>query len=352
MYRFRTDLEAKSAPHVDVPQAHRMMCLNESCLDPYPRISASFMKMLERTGVNHYMSPITKELYHELATYCGVAEDMVLIGNGADDIIYHLMTAVRQDPNSFAVCLDPSYFDYKTYASAVNLKLKLCELKPDFSFDPDEFLDLARDPNCKLAILCNPNNPTGNLFKNQDLAYVISSLPDIPVLVDETYFEFSRQSFVNDLHNYPNLILVRSFSKAFSSAGLRFGFALSASENIMQMRKVQTTFHTGTLVQAFALAILQNKDIFAAQVSDVVRLRDDLYSWLSIQPEFTVHKSATNFLTFKAGERSADLFIYLREQGIALRDVGAHPLLRGFLRVTVSCADDVRAFKTVVEQWK
>jgi histidinol-phosphate aminotransferase len=352
MYLFRTDLEAKSAPQVNVPQAPRMMCLNESCLDPFPQISNSFLRIMQKTRLNRYMADVSAELQHELARYGGVREDMLLFGNGADDMIYHIMAAVRENRDSFAVSLDPSYFDYKTFASALNLKLQQVPLDDAFSFDPEQYLHTARHPDCKLAILCNPNNPTGNLLRKEDMDYIIQHLPDKPVLVDETYFEFSGQSFVHELDKYPNLILVRSFSKAFSAAGLRFGYALAVADTIAQLRKVQTTFHTSILVQAFALAILQNSDVFADQVKQVLKLRTELSLWLKSRPGFTVHDSATNFLTFKAGERSAELFLFLQKRGIALRDVGAHPLLKGFLRVTISCADDVQAFMEAVQSFE
>lgn len=146
----------------------------------------------------------------------------MLYGNGADDILYHIFLAVRESEQSFALSLAPSYFDYKTFALAVGLKVRFLDLEPDFSFDTYEYIRRASDPNCRLAILCNPNNPTGNLFSKEQLRQIITALPDKLVLIDETYYEFSGCTFAEELAQYPNLILVRSFSKAFSSAGLRF----------------------------------------------------------------------------------------------------------------------------------
>ncbi|MDY0319630.1 MAG: aminotransferase class I/II-fold pyridoxal phosphate-dependent enzyme, partial [Candidatus Cloacimonadaceae bacterium] len=207
------------------------------------------------------------------------------------------------------------------------------------------YISLAREANCKLAILCNPNNPTGNLFDMNDLRHIIRSIPDKPILVDETYFEYSKVSLVKELGEFPNLIIIRSFSKAFAAAGLRFGYVVSSAENILQLRKVQTTFHTSLLVQAFALAILRNRESFLKIVSQTIAIRDELYHWLIGVEGISVKNSSTNFLTFSLGEQSSELFNHLITQGIALRDVGAHPVLKDHLRVTISCKEDVEAFK-------
>lgn len=345
MYLFRKDLEQLKAPEISVPKAERMMCLNESCVNPLEIVSADFEEIMQRAPQNRYQADVSGELRQALADYAGVDAAQILFGNGADDLIYHLFVAVREDANSFATALAPSYFDYKTFAREVGLQTRFVNLDREFGFDLDEYISLAREANCKLAILCNPNNPTGNLFDMNDLRHIIRSIPDKPILVDETYFEYSKVSLVKELGEFPNLIIIRSFSKAFAAAGLRFGYVVSSAENILQLRKVQTTFHTSLLVQAFALAILRNRESFLKIVSQTIAIRDELYHWLIGVEGISVKNSSTNFLTFSLGEQSSELFNHLITQGIALRDVGAHPVLKDHLRVTISCMEDVEAFK-------
>ena len=344
---FRTDLSKISASTVNVPVRKRMMCLNESCMDPYSIILTSFHERMKDVRLNRYFSPVTDELHTKLTSYVGhqLSADHLLYGNGADDILYHIFLAVRESEQSFALSLAPSYFDYKTFALAVGLKVRFLDLEPDFSFDTYEYIRRASDPNCRLAILCNPNNPTGNLFSKEQLRQIITALPDKLVLIDETYYEFSGCTFAEELAQYPNLILVRSFSKAFSSAGLRFGYAVSAPSNIAELKKVFTTFHQSILSSAFALTILENKQLFLDQVKGILKLKEDLYQKMRDIREIEVYSSATNFLTFTIGEQSLELFEYLKEQDIALRDVGAHPRLKNCLRVTISCIEDVAAFE-------
>lgn len=349
---FRTDLTDKKPPIITVPQRKRMMCLNESCLDPYQAIKEQFLQRLEQTHLNRYLSPQTAELRAKLADYagCGISGENLIWGNGADDVLYHIFLSVRENAQSFAVSLAPSYFDYKTFCDAVDLKIKFLDLNEDFSFDTEKYLELAKHPDCKLAILCNPNNPTGNLYTKEQLRGIVDALPDKLVLIDETYYEFSDTSFLGELDKHPNLILTRSFSKAFSGAGLRFGYALSSAENVHELSKVFQTFHTSILSQAFALTILDNVPIFCEQVLKTIEMRGVMYDKLSRIPGLTVHPSHTNFLTFTIGERSGELFEFLKSREIALREVGAHPRLKNCLRATLSCEEDNEAmYQAILE---
>ena len=348
---FRTDLADKEPPLISVPVRRRMMCLNESCLDPYQAIKEKFLARMEDVRLNRYLSPMTAELNNKLADYvgCGIRPENVVWGNGADDILYHIFLSVREDAESFAVSLAPSYFDYKTFCDAVGLKIKFLELNEDFSFDTEKYLELASDPHCKLAILCNPNNPTGNLYELDQLRTLVDALPDKLVLIDETYYEFSDSTFAGELPRHPNLILTRSFSKAFSGAGLRFGYAISSAENIYNLKKVFTTFHTSILNQAFALTILENVPLFCAQVLGTIELRSKVYEDMKAIPGLTVYPSMTNFLTFTIGERTPELFEYLKDHEIAVRDVGAHRRLRNCLRATLSCAEDNAALVEAIQ---
>lgn len=339
---FRTDLLDKEPSIISVPQRRRMMCLNESCLDPYQAIKDQFLRRMEGVNLNRYISPLTTQLHQKLAEYvgCGIGTKNLIWGNGADDVLYHIFLSVRDNDGGFATCLAPSYFDYKTFCDAVGLPIRFVELNEDFSFDTESYLSHATDPKCKLAILCNPNNPTGNLFPMEQLRHIVDALPNKLVLIDETYYEFSDHSFVGELAEHPNLILTRSFSKAFSGAGLRFGYAISSEANIYELSKVFTTFHTSILNQTFALTILENVPLFCAQVLYTLELREQMYHMMASIDGLKVYPSNTNFLTFTIGEKTIELFEYLKDNDIALRNVGAHRRLKNCLRATLSCADD------------
>lgn len=353
MSRFRTDLLNAGEPSdTSVPRKENMMCLNESTMDPYQSIDEALNQYLQHLPLNRYFNNVTSELKKELLGYVGhnVKSDGLLWGNGADDILYTVFLAAREHNDSYALTLAPSYFDYPTFCRAVGLGTKFIDFTPDFDFDEKAYVEEANKPDCTLAILCNPNNPTGHLLPEEKIRYIIEHT-DKPVLLDETYFEFSGATLAADLEKYPHLLIVRSFSKAFSAAGLRFGYLLSQPENIREVRKAQTIFNTSLLVQAFALTILLNRPVFMAHTRKAIDLKNRLYQTMNSIEQIKVHQSHTNFLTFTIGEKSLELFEHLKNNEIAIRNVGAHAILKNHLRVTTGTAAQNELFIDRVKEF-
>ncbi|MBN2830620.1 MAG: aminotransferase class I/II-fold pyridoxal phosphate-dependent enzyme [Candidatus Cloacimonetes bacterium] len=337
MHIFRKDLEHKKPVNVNVPHKEVMMCLNESTLNPFKVLRERFIDNLEKVELNRYYQPVTQELTLQLVEYVGngLSAKNIFFGNGADEMIYYIFVAVRENHNSFALSLAPSYFDYKSYSGAVSLDIRFLGLNEQFDFDEEEYIRMLSDDNCKLGIICNPNNPTGNLF-NPDKIHRIIQNTNKPIMLDETYFEFSGVTLADYISKYPNLLIVRSFSKAFSGAGLRFGYLLSNEYNIEQIRKVQTVFNSSLLIQTMVLTMLESRTVMLKHTVGVVMQRELMYQTMKSMPDVRVFPSSTNFLTFSLGKLSQDFFRYLQDNEIAIRDVGAHPLLKDCLRVTLS----------------
>lgn len=352
MYRFRKDLQAKKPVFVNVPHKKVMMCLNESTLNPFEVIQNDVINNLKNVPLNRYFNDVTANLKRSLANYIGhdVKPEQILFGNGADEMLYYIFTSVRDNEESYALSLAPSYFDYKSYSDAVGLGFKSLTLDKNFNFSVDEYLDELNKPNCKLGILCNPNNPTGNLIPDKKIIHILENTDKL-VLIDETYFEFSGITFADVLKDYPNLIIVRTFSKAFSVAGLRFGYCFTSEENAIELSKVMTAFHSSLMIQTFAYTILQNKEIFLEHDRKVIQLRNDLYHWLTQKKLVTTYPSATNFLIFTIGEKTADLFNYLSDNEVALRAVWGHPLLKDHIRISIGTKDEVEIFKELFERF-
>lgn len=332
---FRSDLKQKKPVNINVPHKKIKMGLNESTLNPMKIVQEQFLKKMKQVPLNRYFNKITDELRSNLAKYAKVTPECLAFGNGADEMLYYIFTAVRENNDSFAVSLAPSYFDYRSYSVAVGLGIKFLSMQPDFDFSVSDFLQLADSPNCKLVILCNPNNPTGNLLKEEKIIEVIESSNRL-VLIDETYFEFSGKTFADQIEKYPNLIIVRSFSKAFSAAGLRFGYIISNPENIRELEKVMTIFHLNLMTQTLVSTILENKEIFLDHNRKVIEQKQFVFEELNKMESISVHPSATNFLTFSLGNRTEDLFNFMSVNDIAIRPVWHHPVLKEHVRVTIS----------------
>lgn len=345
---FRNDLKNRKVPVVTVPKKKHMMCLNESHVDLWNLLKPEFIKNLDKIQLNRYRSSVTDELLTKLADYAKVNKNQLIFGQGADDMLYTIFTAVRQNENSFALSLGPSYFDYSTYCQAVGMHTKTINLDENFEFDADKYIELTKNPNCKLAILCNPNNPTANLYSPKKLLKIIKNVK-VPVLLDETYFEFSKTTLLPYLDENPNLIIVRSFSKAFSAAGLRFGYAISSIDNINQLKKCRMLFHNSLAIQAFALTILENKEKVLSFTEKVIEMRQELFEKLSKLDKIKVYPSNTNFLLFTNGEKYKDLYNYILSQDIAIRNVSGS--VKNHLRVSVSSKADNEVFYNAVVRY-
>lgn len=353
MTLFRKDLLQAGPPaDISVPRKKNMMCLNESVLDPYQAIDEAFHQTMQDIRLNRYFSGITSELKKLLVDYVGngLKGENLLWGNGADDILFNCFLAVREDNDSFALSLAPSYFDYSTYSRAAGLGIKFQDFLPGFDFDEKKFLETLNSENCRLGILCNPNNPTGHLLSEEKILHVLNNTKK-PVLIDETYYEFSGITFADRINEFPHMLIVRSFSKAFSAAGLRFGYLLSQPQNIEEIRKVQTIFNTSIMVQAFVATMLMNRETFLRHTQNVVKLKHELYEKMLQIDGIKVLASHTNFLTFTAADRSADLFEFLKNREIAIRDVGAHSLLAKHLRVSAGSAEQNAYFVETVKSF-
>lgn len=353
MNLFRSDLLQAGPPaDISVPRKKNMMCLNESVLDPYQAIDDAFHQTMQEVHLNRYFSQVTGELKRLLVEYVGhgISGDNLLWGNGADDMLFACFLAVRENNDSFALSLAPSYFDYSTYSRAAGLGIEFIDYLPDFTFDEKKYLEILNSPNCRLGILCNPNNPTGHLLSDEQILHILENTQK-PVLLDETYFEFSAKTFVDRISDFAHLIVIRSFSKSFSAAGLRFGYLVSQSQNVEEIRKVQTIFNTSIMIQAFVMTMLLNKELFLRHTSAVVALKHQLYEDMQKIEAIKTLPSATNFLTFTAGEKSAELFEHLKNSDIAIRDVGAHPLLANHLRVSVGSPEQNQYFIEAVNSF-
>lgn len=337
MNLFREDLIQKPAIKVAVPIKKHMMCLNEGIINPFDVLKDEIFDELKNVELNRYVSIVSKELIQELTNYVGygVKESQILFGNGVDDLLYFIFTAVRDYKSSYALSLSPSYFDYKTYSGSVGLDMQFLNFNQDLNFSVEEYLNKLNHPDCKLGIICNPNNPTGHLIQDKKIIHILNNTKK-PVLIDETYYEFSGKTFVDIINEFPNLIVTRSFSKSFSAAGLRFGYLISSEENISFLNKVIPVFNCSILTQTIALKLLKNKEIFMKNIKDILLERDSVLNVMKAYNSLTVYHSHTNFLTFSLGTKTSVFYEYLLDNDISVRPVWNHPLLANCLRLTIS----------------
>ncbi len=340
---FRPDLDLQVPSSIQVPRTEVMMSLNEGPRDPLTALWSDISERLLGVGMNRYRRPVTGALLDELGRYVGVRADNLLMGNGADEVLYYIFTSMRRGPDDFVVSIAPTYPDYKRYARAVGLGMKEVTLSGDFLFDPSAVAAVAEHPRCRAVIVCNPNNPTGNLFPLEAVEELIRTTACL-LIIDEAYFEFSGVTFLDRATTNRRVVLVRSFSKGFSAAGLRFGYLVGCRETVAEIHKVRTFFNLGLVTQAIALELLLHREEIGRWNRSIMQERKRLCTEMLRIPGITPYPSETNFVLFRVVGDHRAVQSFLASRGISVRDVSLHPLLANCLRVTIGTAEENSGF--------
>jgi histidinol-phosphate aminotransferase len=294
--------------------------------------------------------PVADALYAELERHLGVDPGWVLLTPGSDAATKALFHAYVE-PGSDAVILDPSYAMYSVYAEMFGARA--IRIPFDESFQPD--LDLLRASivsGVRLVILANPNQPTGTLIAEDDLVELagLARACDAVLAVDEAYHPFSSQTIVQRVHEFPNLAVLRSFSKASGLAGLRLGYVTANDELIRSLFKVRSVHDVNAFAIRCALEVLRAPEVIDDYVTavqageDVLRARAEAMG-LEVLP------TAANFALLRVDARCdpAELVARLRQRGYLIRGPFTAPGLAPYVRVTLGPPDLMAAFADVLE---
>lgn len=224
---------------------------------------------------NRYPDPLQWQVKEKIAQIKGVSPENILLGVGSDEPIDLLFRAFCQPGINNVVAIDPTYGMYKVCADINDVEYRSVVLDEDFDFSPDKLLDTC-DENTKLIFLCSPNNPTGNALSVTKIVNVLTRFSGI-VIVDEAYIDFSSQpSFLKKLNEYPNLVVLQTFSKAWGSAGIRLGMAFASSEIINIFNKIKYPYNINKLTQEHALVLLSHQDQVRRWVEKLIDERNKL----------------------------------------------------------------------------
>lgn len=285
-------------------------------------------------GFNRYPDPLQIEVKTRLGAMRGVDVDRIFLGVGSDeciDITYRVFCRPGIDN---VVAIEPTYGMYSVCAAINDVEYRNVRLHDDFLLDIDAIFK-AVDENTKVIWICSPNNPTGNAFPVAELREVVSRFDGI-VVVDEAYVDFSDSgSMVEALDEYPNLIVMQTFSKAWASAALRLGIAFASREIISVFNNVKYPYNINILTQRQALSVLDNADVIRKVVEELVAARDTLAGRLSaLKCVRRVHPSDANFLLVEVTDAGA-LYEFLKRCGVIVRNRSRVTLCGNCLRITV-----------------
>jgi histidinol-phosphate aminotransferase len=274
-----------------------------------------------------------------LADFAGVGHDGVLVGNGSNELIEALLL-VTVGPGTRVVIPEPTFTLYALLTGILGGEAVRVRLGEGFLYDASALVDAARQSNARLIIVCSPNNPTGSVLPLPDVERLCRETEGL-VVIDEAYHEFAGTSVVPLLERHPNLVVLRTFSKAMALAGLRIGYLLAAPALVREIDKARLPYNLNFFSELAALAALERSDVLGDAVARLRRLRDGLMAELSLLPGVKVHPSHANFFLLELAHSDPKAtFEALYARGILVRDVTSYPGLSKCLRVSVGSEEE------------
>lgn len=273
------------------------------------------------------------ELKKAIGKYVGLPSDYVILGNGSDQII-DLIIRTFLGKDSVAISIKPTYSMYKWSVNHLGVKYFEIPLREDFSLNVEGILESSKG-NKGICFICSPNNPTGNQFELEDVKAIIEGFHGL-VLVDEAYVEFAKNSLAKLVKKYENLIVTRTFSKAFGLAGVRIGYALSNSEiSTAIFEYAQLPYSLNCIGLRLALKVLGMFDRFKKSIDELKEEREKLMRMLNSIKGVRAFKSDANFILFQVKKPYEKVFNDLFDKGVLVRKIGKVLNLEDCLRVTV-----------------
>lgn len=309
---------------------------NENPYGPTPRV---YEVLKNFRGLNTYPKELP-ELKQAIADYTGVEEGRIVLGAGSDGVMESVFKMFVERGDEVVIPI-PTFSYYHTLASIYSAKVVNVYRREDFSLDVEAILNAINDKT-KLIIICSPNNPTGNAEKIESVRSIVESV-DCPVLIDEAYAEFSDWNML-ELLDYENVIITRTFSKAFGLANLRIGYGIMHEELVKYYKAVTPPFPVSTLSQLCALECLRDLDYMLKCVEKIKSERDRLYRELKSRG-IRVYESQANFLFMKSPIKSGDFVLELIKRGVIIRDCSNFPGCDDYsVRVSVGKPEENDAF--------
>src|SRR3954462_10445778 len=245
---------------------------------------------------NRYPDPYQHKLKEAISKIKGIAPEHIFLGNGSDECIDLLYRCFCEPGKDNTIICPPTYGMYEVSAHINDMEVRKAPLFDDFQLDLIHIENLI-DKNTKLIWICSPNNPTGNSFRREDIEMALNNFNGI-VVIDEAYINFSKQkSFIQELTEYPNLVVMQTFSKAWGLAGLRLGLAFASTDIIQVMNKVKPPYNISQVAQELVLQAVREVEQVNDMITELVSMRDALSEVLAQMPIVEkVYPSDANFI--------------------------------------------------------
>ena len=339
------DLVPYGAPQLDV--AVRLNN-NET---PYPLPPAVLDDMADAVRgleLQRYPDREAVELREALALHAGHGFEGTWAANGSNEILQQLLMAFA-GPGRTALVVEPTYAMHSLIARATGTRLLTRVQSRELPITPEVATELVAEAGADLTFWCSPNNPTGEASSMATLAAICRAASGL-VVVDEAYGEFGRVRAADLLGDHDNLVVTRTFSKAFRMAGLRLGYLLADPAVVDGLRLVRLPYHLSSLTQAVSLRALAHVGELMDHIPVIERERERVAGALAALPGVEVLPSDANFLCFATAVPPKRLWHALLDRGVLVRDVSGYPTLDRYLRVTIGTAAENDAFVEAITE--
>lgn len=300
---------------------------------------------------NRYPDPMAYDVKMELSKIKGVPARNIFVGNGSDEAIDILFRSFCNPGVDNVIIVPPTYGMYEVSANINDVQLKRVNLTADYQLNLEGIAE-AIDKNTKLIFICSPNNPTGNSINRDDIETILANFEGI-VVIDEAYINYSRQkSFIQELTEYANLVVLQTLSKAWGLAALRVGMAYASEEIIEVFNRVKPPYNINEASQKLALEALKNVKQVNDWIKEILKERDALVLALkNFDFVIDIYPSDANFILVKT-VNADDIYQYLTQQGIIVRNRNKVELCEGCLRITVGTPEENQALINSLKNFK
>lgn len=346
---FRPEVVKEAAYHLSsYPEAIKLN-QNELPYDLPGELKAELFRRLQALPFQRYPLPQPMALKIRLAELQGLKPEQIEFANGSNVLIQALILATSL--RGKVLTLDPTFSVYEIEAKLFGNRVISVPLEgEDFAFPLRKILAALQGQRPNLVFIANPNAPTGNLFSAEEILEVVAKAKCL-VVVDEAYVQFSKATLLPQLKKYPNLVLLRTFSKGFGLGGVRIGYFAAHPKVAENLSKILLPYCLSSISETVAHFVLDYSSHFDRIVTEVLSERDRMLGLMRAMPRIRVYDSSANFMLFKVKSAKA-CFAHLLKAGILVRNVSSHGGLKNCLRVSVGKPEENNAFLAALASYK
>ena len=327
-----------------------MISANENPLDVPFEIRREVERAIRKVPFNRYPDPLANQLRDMIADANGLERDQVLMGNGGDELLFGMALAFGGPGRTF-LNMPPTFSVYVNNAQLTNTSIVNVPRRSDFTVDEDAVIERLAQGDIDYTIVTSPNNPTGDTVTGAFVKRMLEA-SDTLVMVDEAYFEFSRYTARPLLEQFENLVILRTFSKAFSMAGVRLGYLLGSEAALREFKKVRQPYSVDAVSQAIGRVIYENRAKFEPGIDAIIEQRARVIDELNTLPGVAAFDSQANYVLFRfdseidAGKVWQSLF----DAGVLVRDFSRSAGLENCLRVSIGTEAENTRFLNALKQ--